>query len=114
MFIIASNGDAYARLQFNTWPRCSRRLFVDVDYTGEFRQADFAGWKSEYDAKVHVIDALHAAVDRQGRLRRTFAPTFGNGLQEAQVRAAVSSEWLAHCDAVPLFEDDVMGAACEV
>ena len=114
MFIIAASGDTYARLQFNIGPRCSRRLLVDVDYAGEFRQADFAGWKSEYDAKVQVIDPLHASLDRQGRLRRGFDPNFGNGLQDAQVRAAVSSEWLAHCDAVPLFEDDVMAAACEV
>ena len=108
MFIIAASGETYARLQFNIGPRCSRRLLVDVDYAGEFRQADFASWKSEYDAKVRVIDPLHASLDRQGRLRRGFDPNFGNGLQDAQVRAAVSSEWLAHCDAESLYEDDLM------
>jgi proteasome lid subunit RPN8/RPN11 len=107
MFIIASCGDTYARLQFNIGPRCSRRLRVDVDYTEEFQQTDFAGWKLEYDARVQVLDLLKSAVDRRGRLRRGFDSHFGDGLQDAQVRAAVSSEWLAHCDAVPLFEDEV-------
>ncbi len=113
MFIIAASGDTYARLQFNIGPRCSRRLLVDVDYAGEFQQADFAGWKSEYDTKVQVIDPLHASLDRHGRLRRGFDPSFGHGLQDPHVRAVVSSEWLAHCDAVPLFEDDAMAVACE-
>ena len=114
MFIIAANGDTYARLQFNIGPRCSRRLFVEVDYSKEFQQADFAGWKTEYDTKVQTIDPLQATLDRHGRLRRSLDPHDRHGLQDPQVRAAVTSEWLAHCDAVPLFEDDVTAATCEV
>lgn len=114
MIIIAANGDTYARLQFNIGPRCSRRLFVEVDYRHEFQEADFAGWKSEYDAKVEAIDPLHTIFDRQCRLRRSLDPNFGLDLQDPQVRAAVTSEWLAHCDAVPLFEDDATAAGYEV
>ncbi len=108
MFIIAANGDTYARLQFNLGPGCSRRLQVDVDYSAEFRQTEFAAWHSEYTDNVEVIDPLQASLDRHGRLRRGFDPNFGHGLQDPHVRAAVSSEWLAHCDAESLYEDDLM------
>ncbi len=111
MFIIAASGETYARLQFNIGPRCSRRLHVEVDYSAEFRQTEFAAWQSEYTDHVEVIDPLQTSLDRHGRLRRGFDPYFGNGLQDAQVRAAVSSEWLAHCDAESLYEDDLMAVA---
>lgn len=106
MFIIAANGDTYARLQFNLGPGCSRRLPVDVDYAGEFRPSDFAVWKAEYVAHVEIIDPLHATTNRHGRLRRSQSPDFHTGLHDPHVRAAITSEWLAHCDAVSLFEDD--------
>jgi len=112
MFIIAANGDTYARLQFNVGPGCSRRLPVDVDYSAEFRQTDFAAWQSEYNAQVEVIDPLQASIDRHGRFRRSHNPDFRRPLQDPHVRAAITSEWLAHCDAVPLFEDDVEVANC--
>jgi hypothetical protein len=72
---------------------------------------NFAAWQSEYTDNVEVIDPLQASLDRHGRLRRGFDPNFGNGLQDPQVRAAVSSEWLAHCDAESLYEDDLMAVA---
>jgi len=106
MFIIAANGDTYARLQFNLGPGCSRRLMVDVDYSAEFRPTDFAGWKSEYNANVEVIASLQASIDRHGRFRRNFPSDLRPASKDSHVRAAVSSEWLAHCDADDLFEND--------
>lgn len=108
MFIIAANGDTYARLQFNLGPGCSRRLSVDVDYSGEFRPSDFAAWQAEYNAHVEIIDPLHATTDRHCACsRRSQSPDLHTGLQDPHVRAAITSEWLAHCDAIALFEDDV-------
>lgn len=104
MFIIAASGDTYARLLFNIGPGCSRRLRVAVDYTTEFRQTDFAGWRSEYEANVQIIAPLNSPVDRHGRFRRGSNLNSFDCLQKSQVRDTVSSEWLAHCDAVPLFE----------
>lgn len=118
MFIIAASGETYARLQFNVGPRCSRRLPVEVDYTGEIRPSDFAAWKAEYATHVEPIDPLQTSTDRHGRFRRSrdtdfhsldlHGVDFHSPSQDSHIRAAITSEWLAHCDAVPLFEDDVV------
>ena len=103
MFILAADGEAYARLQLHRPPGCSRRLNVEVDYSREFRPSDFPGWLAEYDRCVEIIDPLLSPCNRGPGLPMRH---MDHGHSDAQVRAAVASEWLAHCDADDLFQDD--------
>ena len=103
MFILAANGEVYARLQLHRPPACSRRLNVEVDYSREFRPSDFPGWQAEYDRCLETLDPMQLPLDHESRLPIRRADY---GHPDAQVRAAVASEWLAHCDAVDLFQDD--------
>jgi hypothetical protein len=52
MFILAREGQTYARLQFNVGPRAAQELLVEVDFTHPFAAADHAAWSEEYLANV--------------------------------------------------------------
>ena len=53
MFILACEGQPYARLRFNVGPRAEFELPVGVDYTRPFGGCNHAAWEREYLAKVH-------------------------------------------------------------
>lgn len=52
MFVIARDGNTYARLRFNVGPGGEVKIPVCVDYSIEFNAADFELWKKEYDQNV--------------------------------------------------------------
>lgn len=55
MFIVASGGQRFARLQFNVGPGGSMNLPVDVDYSRPFQASDHAAWHEEYLANVEAL-----------------------------------------------------------
>jgi hypothetical protein len=56
MFILARNGQGFARLQFNVGPKGSISLPVEVDFHHPFKASDHASWREEYLANVVVVD----------------------------------------------------------
>ena len=52
MFILASGGETYARLQFGAGPGGSIEISVAIDWEGPFASSDRAAWEAEYQACV--------------------------------------------------------------
>jgi proteasome lid subunit RPN8/RPN11 len=52
MFILAQEGQCYARMQFNVGPRGSVQLDVEIDYARPFAATDHTAWDEEYSASV--------------------------------------------------------------
>ena len=62
MFIVARNGNTFARLRFNVGPGGEVNIPVCVDYSCEFEAANFELWKQQYKSKVNV-DEIFPQVD---------------------------------------------------
>jgi len=56
MFIVAENGDTYARLSFNVGPGGQVLIPVAVDYSDDFGPSDRELWDSEYKANIKVVE----------------------------------------------------------
>jgi hypothetical protein len=56
MFILAEDGQSYARLQFGVGPGGSLRIPVVVDYSRPFLGSDFGTWEQEYIDHVEEIE----------------------------------------------------------
>ena len=54
MFILAQDGQTYARLQFNVGPGGALLIPVEIDYSQPFAGSDEATWAEEYLANVVV------------------------------------------------------------
>jgi hypothetical protein len=52
MFILASEGQSYARLRFNVGPHADLEIPVGIDYTSTFDGCAFDAWEQEYLANV--------------------------------------------------------------
>lgn len=52
MFILACQGQSYARLRFNVGPGGAMTIPVTVDYSRPFAASDHAAWKEQYAANV--------------------------------------------------------------
>lgn len=52
MFIVAQEGQTYARLRFNIGPGGSLEIPVAVDFSRDFTASDHAAWKAEYERCV--------------------------------------------------------------
>ena len=52
MFILACEGQSYARLRYNVGPGCGLEIPVEVDYTQFFDGCDPEQWEREYLANV--------------------------------------------------------------
>jgi hypothetical protein len=63
MFIIAEDGQCYARLRFNVGPGGEIAIPVAVDYSQPFVASDHEAWLAEYAANVQSADYL--VLDRQ-------------------------------------------------
>ena len=61
MFILACEGQSFARLRFNVGPRAEMEIPVGVDYLRPFAGCDLAAWEQEYLANVHSQQTAHAA-----------------------------------------------------
>jgi hypothetical protein len=60
MFIVAQDGQSYARLQFNVGPGGSMEIPVSVDYSRPFLASDYGVWEQEYQANVNDAELLMA------------------------------------------------------
>ena len=67
MFILARQGQSYARLRFHVGPGGDLDLPVRVDYTRPFAASDHAAWKQQYAACVETTDPFFLA-ERDPRL----------------------------------------------
>jgi hypothetical protein len=52
MFILAQQGQTYARLRFNVGPGGAIEMPVEVDYSRPFSGSDLDAWEQEYLANV--------------------------------------------------------------
>jgi hypothetical protein len=52
MFIVAREGQTYARLRFNVGPGGEIEIPVEVDYSRQFSGSDLAAWEQQYLANV--------------------------------------------------------------
>jgi len=52
MFILAAEGQAYARLRFNVGPRAEMEVPIEIDYSRVFSGCDLDSWEQEYLANV--------------------------------------------------------------
>lgn len=59
MFILALNGETYARLRFNVGPTATRTMKVEIDYSQPFAAADGEAWQAEYDSNVMAQSHPH-------------------------------------------------------
>jgi hypothetical protein len=55
MFILARNGQTYARLRFGVGPGGQMEIPVKVDFSQPFGPSDQHAWETEYHAKVHAM-----------------------------------------------------------
>jgi hypothetical protein len=60
MFILAQDGQSYARLQFGVGPGGSLLIPVAVDYSRPFTASDYGVWEEEYLANVGSPEPLFA------------------------------------------------------
>jgi hypothetical protein len=54
MFILARNGQCYARLRFNTGPGGEIEIPVNIDYSLAFGPSAFDAWEAEYKANIRM------------------------------------------------------------
>jgi hypothetical protein len=78
MFILAQQGQTYARLRFNVGPGGAIEIPVEVDYSRPFSGSDLDAWEQEYVANVGVQQSTPAISAPSGP-RRT--PTVGDRAQ---------------------------------
>ena len=79
MFILAREGQTYARLRFNVGPGGELTIPVTVDYSRAFDGSRWDEWRAEYAANVTGIDPLSARLcARAERMPRADA-SYGAG-----------------------------------
>ena len=70
MFVVAQEGQSYARIRFNVGPGGQVLIPVEVDYDYDFASTDHKAWDAEYQANVQV-DSFMA--DNKNKLQVTAA-----------------------------------------
>ena len=53
MFVLARNGQTYARLRFNVGPKGELLIPVQVDFSVPFAGSDHEAWEEEYERNIH-------------------------------------------------------------
>ncbi len=81
MFILAEEGQTYARLRFNVGPGGEIIIPVCIDYTSPFAASDQPSWEEEYTANLIDEDRLV----REAFERRIELTGAGQGLYDASV-----------------------------
>jgi proteasome lid subunit RPN8/RPN11 len=80
MFIVAQDGNTFARLRFNAGPGGEVKIPVCVDYTFEFDAADFEIWQQQYLANVAEDDifSLNKKTKKSQNAQLEEADVFGS------------------------------------
>ena len=55
MFVLAQDGNTYARLRFNVGPGGDVLIPTEVDFTRAFAGSDHAAWAAEYDRNIQSL-----------------------------------------------------------
>ncbi|MEX1224700.1 MAG: hypothetical protein WEA31_09155, partial [Pirellulales bacterium] len=90
MFILAKQGQTYARLRFNAGPQADVELPVGVDYHCDFEGCAFDAWEQEY--LVHVRPEMQTRPPSRG-LREAPSPCIEEADWEAQTYAEFAEPW---------------------
>ena len=72
MFILAEEGETYARLRFSVGPGGDCQLPVEIDFAGEFAGSDHQAWDAEYLANVEVPLPAQDRFDRASKFDAEF------------------------------------------
>lgn len=73
MFILACEGQSYARLRFNVGPYAEAEIPVDVDYSRSFGATEPDAWEQEYLANMHAAQPVRSMA---AELEPAFASPF--------------------------------------
>jgi hypothetical protein len=108
MFILAQNGESYARLRFNVGPGGELPIPVSVDYRRLFSASDHDAWKNEYAANVQEEEFFDRIVspplsDRGGR-ENPFVPFGFDRDPDAWL-----DDWFGPFEELPLMEEVPLG-----
>ena len=68
MFIVAQDGNTFARLRFNAGPGGEIKIPVCVDYSIEFEAADFEAWTGQYKANV-IEDTMFSFIGNEKKAK---------------------------------------------
>ncbi len=82
MFIIAREGQCYARLRFNVGPGGELDIPIDIDWGSAFHGSDFEAWNREYNACVHASGTVADSGE-----------AFGTDLVESPFRHELDLDW---------------------
>lgn len=103
MFILAREGETYARLRFNTGPGGQMLIPVQVDYDAPFEASDHELWQAEYQREVVPVkfEPFDLLIDdkrptQNGRRRRRnedFVDVFADALEKPQGRYDDPASW---------------------
>ncbi|MBN2579370.1 MAG: hypothetical protein JXB10_10295 [Pirellulales bacterium] len=109
MFILAQNGQSYARLRFNAGPGGEMPIPVAVDYRRPFPASDHDAWRAEYSANVQEEEFFDrigpAALSDPGSEKKPFVP-FGFD-RDADVWL---DDWFGPFEELPLMEEVALGS----
>lgn len=77
MFILAQDGQSYARLHFGVGPGGSVMVPVTVDYSRPFSSSDYGAWEEEYLANVQALEPVLVAKGSRSLVESTLAGNLG-------------------------------------
>ena len=108
MFILAQNGDSYARLRFNAGPGGKVKIPVCVDYGYEFDAADFELWKQQYLANViedHTFSLIAKSKSTSGKQQDELEIFGNNDFEETSL--FTGQELLGEIDSMDPMEREI-------
>ncbi len=103
MFILAQEGNSYARLRFNTGPGADLQMNVEIDYSNPFPACNESLWEKEYLQNVRPeINRSRSTLQRKRSLAQLPVPNEDESPDAAEWETDWPESWLEYCG----FEDD--------
>lgn len=112
MFILAQEGNSYARLRFNTGPVADVRMKVEIDYSRPFPACDESQWEEEYLQNVcREISRSNRASHRKKSQAQTPTNNRDDLLDKAERETDWPESWLEYGrfddDSVPVVDESI-------
>ena len=98
MFILAQDGETYARLRFNVGPTATRTMDVEIDYSIPFAATDGEAWQAEYDSNV-MAQSPSYYFEGEDWEEESFTS------RPCMDQRMVEHDWFERFDAEPLFPE---------
>lgn len=115
MFILAREGETYARVRFNTGPGGQMLVPVEVDYGEPFEASDHQLWQAEYQREVMPVkfepfdllidDKRHKQKGRRRRQDEGFVDVFADALEKPRGRYDDPAPWDMDFTGIDPWED---------